>query len=82
MASTGVAINATELKDLRLRLGMSMRAVSDATAAIGPRVGYSSISGYERGTHRPHPRTLLALATALGTSVDALRIREAAELAS
>lgn len=78
MSNRGVAIDRTVLKDARLRKGWSLRAVSAATAAIGPRVSASNISSYERGGHSPHPWTLLSLATVLEVSVDDLRIKETA----
>jgi transcriptional regulator with XRE-family HTH domain len=76
MANTGVPVRGEAIKDLRLSKGWSLRDVCDIAdeqkiAKIDPR----NLSSYERGRIRPRPRTLLALATALGVSVSDLRDR-------
>jgi transcriptional regulator with XRE-family HTH domain len=76
MSHNAVSINGTALKDARLRMGWSLRALSDATADAGQRVDFSNISRYERGTLQPFPRTLKAMADALGVTVDDLRAGE------
>ncbi len=55
------------LRELRKRRGKTQ---TDLAVALG--VDQSLISSYERGTIRPHPTALIALATLLHTSTDQL----------
>jgi transcriptional regulator with XRE-family HTH domain len=89
MTYAGVPVKGEVMKDIRLRQGMSLRDVcrlaeEQKIKTIDPR----NLSSYERGYVQPRPRTLLAIATALGVTVDDLRdkareaaAREAAALA-
>lgn len=72
MPQGGVAIKGGELRRARLRKGWSLRDVAAATKQLGAEVDFGNVSRYERGSVKPHPRTLKMLADALGITVDAL----------
>ena len=77
MSNNGVPIDGQKLRLLRLRKGWSLRDVEDASKALGHTVQFGNLRSYENGTIRPYPRTLFALAQALGVEVDEL-LKEAA----
>ena len=68
---TGISVNQDRLTRLREGLGESQ-----TTLARRAGVSQATINNIERGLKRPSPRTLYALATALGVTVDDLRADE------
>lgn len=65
--NSGVALKPGALRAARLARGWTLRDLSEACTATGIKdVDFGNIARYERGANRPYPRTLLALATALG----------------
>jgi len=60
----------------RLRKGWTVRDVATRSAELGMPVSFSNYSRCERGTIRPLPRTVLAIARALDLEVDDLLLSE------
>lgn len=65
-------ISPTKLRELRERKGWYQQDLADACAAAGFDLTQWQISRYERGANTPTPRTLKALTTVFGVSVDDL----------
>ena len=68
---TGINVNRDRLVRLRESVGESQ-----TTLARRAGVSQATVNNVERGIKRPSPRTLYALATALGVTVDDLRADE------
>ena len=71
--ANGVTINREALRRARLRKGWVLRDVSRRCwDEQKTRVDFGHLARYEKGTLRPSPKTLYALAQVLGIAVDDL----------
>lgn len=67
-----VVFNPAAMARLRFRAGLSLTALALRTADAGEAVSSSQLSRIQRGVHNPSPRTVLAIAHALGVDSDDL----------